>query len=307
MKTTVTSVLFALAMGASAAVAAPPAPAPAAAAAGAPKLQVQVFTGTQDGFLVDATLVSGEKDAILIDADFTLADAHRTAAAILDAKKNLTTVYVTHAHPDHYFGLVVLKQAFPKAKLVALPATIAEIKKTWKPKVKQWQALYGNGITSQPIIPSPLAGNKLMLEGETLEVHGGVQGDEANNSYVWIPSAKTIIAGDTVYHGVHPWTAETNAAARAAWLKTLDELSALGATTVVAGHKDPKAKDDQSGIDQTRAYLKAFDETLAASKTPEELESKMKAKYPDLQLEIILHFGAAAQFPAAAATPTPKK
>lgn len=309
MKTTILSVLFALAAGASAAIAAPSAAvtAPAPPAAGASKLQVQVFTGAQDGFLVDSTLVTGEKDAILIDADFTLADAHRTAAAILDAKKNLTTVYVTHAHPDHYFGLVVLKQAFPKAKLVALPATIAEIKKTWKPKVKQWQPLYGDGITSQPVIPSPLTGNKLMLEGETLEIHGAVQGDEANNSYVWIPSAKTVIAGDVVYHGVHPWTAETNAAARAAWLKTLDELSALGATTVVAGHKDPKAKDDASGIDQTRAYLKAFDEALAASKTPEELEAKMKAKYADLQLEIILHFGAAAQFPSAAATPAPKK
>lgn len=294
---TLSAILFALAAAAHAAPAAP----------GASKLQVQVLTGTQGGFLVDSTLVSGEKDAILIDADFTLADAHRTAAAILDAKKNLTTVYVTHAHPDHYFGLVVLKQAFPKAKLVALPATIAEIKKTWKPKVKQWQPLYGDGITSQPVIPSPLTGNKLMLEGETLEIHGAVQGDEPNNSYVWIPSAKILIAGDTVYHGVHPWTAETNVAARAAWLKTLDEMSALGATTVVPGHKDPKTKDDASGIDQTRAYLKAFDEALAASKTPEELESKMKAKYADLQLEIILHFGAAAQFPAAAATPGSKK
>jgi glyoxylase-like metal-dependent hydrolase (beta-lactamase superfamily II) len=263
------------------------------------KLTLTVITGSPQGFLVDSTLVAGEKDAILIDAQFTLADAHRAVATILDSKKNLTTVYVTHGHPDHYFGLGVIKQAFPKAKVVALPETIAEIKKTWQGKVKQWGPMYGANLTTQAVVPSPLAGKTLTLEGETLEIHGVVQGDEPINSYVWIPSLKAIVAGDVVYHGVHPWTAETNTAARAAWLKTLDELTALAPTTVVAGHKDPKTKDDAAGIEETRAYLKAFDEALATAKTPEELEAKMKAKYPALALDVIVHFGAAAQFPAA--------
>jgi len=273
------------------------------------KLTTEVFTGSEAGFFVDATLAAGEKDAVLIDDSFTLADAHRLAAGILDSRKNLTTVYVTHWHPDHYFGLVVLKQAFPKAKFVALPETVAEIKKTWKAKVKQWQPLYGDGITSQPVIPTalPKGTKSLALEGQTLEIHGGVQGDSPNNSYVWIPSIKTVVAGDIVYHGVHPWTAETKAADRAAWLKTLDELSALGATTVVAGHKDPKTKDDATGIEQTRAYLKAFDEAVASSRSADEVEGKMKAKYADLKLPIILHFGAAAQFPAAPVAKDAKK
>jgi len=273
------------------------------------KLTTQVFTGSEPGFFVDATLVAGEKDAVLIDDSFTLADAHRLVAGILDSRKNLTTVYVTHWHPDHYFGLVVLKQAFPKAKFVALPETVAEIKKTAKAKVKQWQPLYGDGITSQPLVPTalPKGTKSLTVEGQTLEIHGGVQGDSPNNSYVWIPSIKTVVAGDIVYHGVHPWTAETKATDRAAWLKALDELSALGATTVVAGHKDPKTKDDAAGIEQTRAYLKAFDEAVTSSKTADEVEAKMKAKYADLQLPIILHFGAAAQFPAPAPAPAAKK
>jgi glyoxylase-like metal-dependent hydrolase (beta-lactamase superfamily II) len=273
------------------------------------KLTTEVFTGSEAGFFVDATLVEGEKDAVLIDDSFTLADAHRLTAGILDSKKNLTTVYVTHWHPDHYFGLVVLKQAFPKAKLVALPETVAEIRKTWKAKVKQWQPLYGDAITAQPVIPTALPKDTkaLTLEGQTLEVHGGLQGDSPNNSYVWIPSIKTVVAGDIVYHGVHPWTAETKPADRAAWLKALDELSALGATTVVAGHKDPKTKDDAAGIEQTRAYLKAFDEAVASSKNADEVEGKMKAKYADLKLPIILHFGAAAQFPAPPPAANPKK
>lgn len=81
----------------------------AVAAATAParaetKLTTTVFTGSLAGFLVDSTLVAGDKEAILIDAQFDLADAHRLVAMILESKKTLTTVYVTHAHPDHYFG-----------------------------------------------------------------------------------------------------------------------------------------------------------------------------------------------------------
>jgi glyoxylase-like metal-dependent hydrolase (beta-lactamase superfamily II) len=264
------------------------------------KLEIQVITASPGGFLVTATIVSGEKEAILIDSALTLADAHRVVGALLDSKKSLTTVYVTHAHPDHYFGLEVIKQAFPKAKLVALPATIAEIKETWQGKVKQWSPMYGDNLTSHPVIPSPLKGTTLTVDGQTLEVHGGVQGDAPNNSYVWIPSIKTVIAGDIVYAGVYPWTAETNVDTRKAWLKTLGELAALAPTTVVAGHKEPAHKDDATAINETRAYLRVFDEVVAASKSAGEVESKMKAKYPKLALDVILHIGATAQFPAAA-------
>jgi glyoxylase-like metal-dependent hydrolase (beta-lactamase superfamily II) len=269
------------------------------------KLAVEVVTASPQGFLVNSTLVTGEKDAVLIDGQLTLADAHRLVGAIIDSKKNLTTVYVTHFHPDHYFGLVVVKQAFPKAKFVAQPATIAEIKKTWQAKVKQWGPMFGDNLTTKPLIPSPLMGSTITLEGQTLEVHGPIQGDAATSSYVWIPSIKAVVTGDIVYQGVFPWTAETTAETRQAWLKTLDELSALAPAMVVAGHKDPKLKDDISGIAATRDYLKYFDVAAVASKSADELEGKMKAKYPKLQLDIVLHIGAGAQFPTP--PPAPKK
>jgi glyoxylase-like metal-dependent hydrolase (beta-lactamase superfamily II) len=277
----------------------------AASASAQSKLSVQAVTSSPQGFLVNSALVTGERDAIVIDGQLTVADAHRLVGAILDSKKNLTTVYVTHSHPDHYFGLVVIKQAFPKARLVAQAATVAEIKKTWQAKVKQWTPVYGDNLAKKPLLPVVLASNTLTLEGQTLEIHGPVQGDDAENSYVWIPSIKTVVTGDIVYQGVYPWTAETNAESRQRWLKTLDELAALGATTVIAGHKDPKLKDDATGIDLTRAYLKIFETSAAASKTADELEAKVKAQYPHLALDMVLHIGAQAQFPTPA--PTSKK
>lgn len=133
----------------------------------------------------------------------------------------------------------------------------------------------------------------------TSELHGPVQGDSPDNSYVWIPSIKTVIAGDIVYRGVHAWTAETNAERRKAWINTLDQIAALAPTTVITGHKDPKAKDDAASLAATREYLEAFDAALSSSKTAAEVQRKVKAKYPDLQLDVILQLGATAQFPAA--------
>lgn len=263
------------------------------------KLTTTVYTGSPTGFLVDSTLVAGEKEAILIDGQFSLADAHRLVAMIMESKKTLTTVYVTHSHPDHYFGLNVIKQAFPKVKIVATPTTVKEIQASWKGKVKQWGPMYGDLIPQNPIIPTPLKGSTLTLEGQTLEIHAGV-GDDPNSNYVWIPSIKTVIAGDIVFRGVHPWTAEGKVDGRKAWIKTLDEISALSPEVVVPGHKDPKFKDDVSGVKATRDYLEAFDAAVASSKSAAEVQDKMKKKYPDLQLDIILQVGAGAQFAAPA-------
>jgi len=171
--------------------------------------------------------------------------------------------------------------------------------------------MYGANLTSKPVLPTALkvtgTGATLTLEGETLELHGPVQGDDAGNSYVWIPSLKAAIVGDVAYRGMHVWTAETKPESRKAWLKTLDDVAALNPTTVVAGHKDPKYKDDAMALQQTKDYLKFFDEAAAAAKTSAELQSKVKAKYPDLQMDVVLQLGADAAIPPPAAAAAPKK
>ena len=97
----------------------------AAIAAAQPKLQLTVHTGHgQVGYDVNSTMISGPRDMIVIDPQFSLSEAHKLAAEILESKKNLTTIYITHPHPDHMFGLAVLHQAFPEAKILALPQTV---------------------------------------------------------------------------------------------------------------------------------------------------------------------------------------
>lgn len=269
----------------------PPPPEPPA-----PKLKLEVVTSSPDGFLVTSALISGEKEAVLIDSQFTLPDAKKVAEAVTASGKKLTTVFVTHFHPDHYFGFVTLKAAFPEAKLVALPATVELVKSSWEGKVKQWKPLYKDTITDKPELPEALAGNTIELEGEKLEIVGELQGDSHDNSYVWIPSLKTVITGDLVYDDVFPWTAETTPEERKAWIASLDKLLALAPEKVVPGHQKPEKTGEPASIQFTKDYLVAYDEALASSKNAKDLQAKIKAKYPDVALDIVLKLGAESSF-----------
>ena len=192
----------------------------------ASQLHLQVITSPPDGISVNSTLIYGDKDAVLIDTQFRLSDAHRVVAAILESKKNLTTVYVTHPHPDHYFGLVVIRQAFPNAKFVALSKVVDGIKASWQNRVNAWKPQYGDNIPSNPIIPDALEGNTLTLEGETLQVFGPLQGDSAgDNSFVWIPSLKAIVGGDTLFSGAHFVYAPMSSTQKKDWMATIDQMN----------------------------------------------------------------------------------
>jgi glyoxylase-like metal-dependent hydrolase (beta-lactamase superfamily II) len=270
----------------------------AVAAAGAqPKLQLKVYTGRgATGYDVNSTMISGEKDMLVIDPQFTLSNAHRLAAEILESKKNLTTIYVTHPHPDHLFGLAVLKQAFPNAKIVALPATAAAAKRAWPARQKFWFPTYGNNIPGpDPVLPEELATPVLTLEGEQFPITGGVQGDGPGNSFVYIPSLKAVVAGDTVFDRVYFGVPRDKA--REDWMKTLDQISALHPAILIPGHEGPGARHDLSAIAFMKKYIADWDKNVAASKNPAEMRKKVLREYPGLGMEFTLNDRIAAFFP----------
>jgi len=255
-------------------------------------LTLMVYTGDEHGFLVTSTLVMGEKDAILIDGQFNFSNAHRVVADVLESGRVLRTVYVTHAHPDHYFGLDVIKRAFPQARLVAKAYTVAELKKTAQKKIDTWSPRLGANGPKAVAIPDLLAQDFLELEGRRLEVIGPVQGDDGKNSVVWIPSIKALVAGDAVFGGVHAWTADSNAEQRKTWIKTLDRLEAMAPQTVVPGHYRVGTPMDVGAIRYTRDYLQAFDKAAATAANGTELIAALRKRYPDATLGAALEIGA---------------
>src|SRR5919108_4162033 len=236
------------------------------------KFTLKVHTGKgQVGYDVNSTMIIGERDILLIDPQFSLSEAHKLAAGILETKKRLTTIYSTHAHPDHLFGLAVLKQAFPDAKIVALPATVNAAKTGWPARQKFWFATYGNNIPGpDPVLPEELTEPYLTLEGERFPITGGVQGaDGPGNSFVFVPSLKAVITGDIVFD--HVYFGVPRDAARENWLKTIGQIAALNPAIVIPGHEGPGATRDMRSIEFMKKYIADWDVNAARSKTAAEM------------------------------------
>ena len=260
---------------------------------------VKVHTGRgQVGYDVNSTMIIGERDMLVIDPQFSLSEAHKLAAEILESKKRLVTIYSTHPHPDHLFGLAVLKQAFPEAKIVALPATVNAAKTGWPARQKFWVATYGNNIPGpEPVLPEELATPVLTLEGEEFPITGGVQGsDGPGNSFVWVPSLKAVITGDIVFDRVYFGVPRDQA--RQNWQKTIDQIAALNPAIVIPGHEGPGATRDMRSIDWMKKYMADWDVNVSRSKDAAEMRANVLKQYPGLGMEFTLNDRIATYFPA---------
>ncbi|WP_288843889.1 MBL fold metallo-hydrolase [uncultured Deefgea sp.] len=255
-------------------------------------LQLKVYNADAASFHVNSVLISGEKEAVLIDSGFTRADALRIGANVLDSGKQLTTIFISQADPDYYFGVEVLKNMFPQAQVVATPAVLAKISSKLAGKVAFWGPKMGANAPKNPVLPKALQGNTLKLEGETIEIRGNT-GILAHRPYVWIPSIKTIAGNIAVTGGLHVWTADTQTIAeRQAWLAQLDEMAALQAVTVIPGHMRAGTPLDASQITFTQQYLQQFEKNAAMAKNSAELIRSMQNAYPQIDTDMSLEIGA---------------
>jgi glyoxylase-like metal-dependent hydrolase (beta-lactamase superfamily II) len=243
-------------------------------------LKVEVMQTSVNSLYTSITLIEGKKGAILVDAPFTRADAHRVVAWILESGLDLQTVYVTHDHPDHYFSMEVITQAFPNARVVSAPEVVADIRKSIPAKVKRWGPMLGANGPRYPTAPAPLTERFLMLEGQRIEVIGPLQGDHSNSTALYVPSAKTLIAGDLLFNQMHLWLGESLQPERKAWAAAVEKLAGLGATRVIAGHKKPGLPEDTSAIAFTRNYLARFEQAVGESKNSAELRARINAAFP---------------------------
>ena len=252
-----------------------------AAIASAAPLKLEVFNPGEAAIMpVASVIVSGAKDAVLIDAQFSRGEALKLVERIRATGKHLTTVYVSQNDPDFYFGLDVIHAAFPDAKIVATPPTIAEIERKKDAKVAFWGPILKENAPKSIVVPQPLTGDTIMLEGETLKIEG-LKGPTPDRTYVWIPSIKAVVGGVVLFNDVHVWTADTQTAkSRKQWLAALDGIAALKPATVVPGHFKPGSALTPDSITFTRDYLVRFEAETAKAANSAALIARMKELYP---------------------------
>ncbi|HEY8026977.1 MAG TPA: MBL fold metallo-hydrolase [Burkholderiaceae bacterium] len=251
------------------------------AAQAAQPLQVQVYNSGEKGiFPVASVIVSGEHDAILVDAQFQRNDAEALVQRIKDSGKTLTTVYVSHSDPDYYFGLDTVQAAFPAAKIVATSQTVAAIKASMDGKLAYWGPILKDNAPRKLVLPQALQGDRLMLEGKAIDIKG-LKGPTPERSYLWIPSLKTVAGGVVVGSGIHIWMADTQTEqSRTDWQTTLGDITRMKPAVVIPGHFLGEAPKGVAAVTYTADYLKAFDAEAAKAKGSAELVTAMKARYP---------------------------
>jgi glyoxylase-like metal-dependent hydrolase (beta-lactamase superfamily II) len=249
------------------------------ARAGEP-LATKVFFSDEEGFEVASVVAMGKTDAVLIDAQWTLSSAHRLIAELLETGKKLTTIYLTHAHPDHYFGAGTVAEAFPDARVVAVPSEAAIINAQFFGKMEIWERVIGaHNVCRKVVSVESLAEDHLVLEGHRLEIIPKVIGDMRYNTMVWIPSIKTLYASDVLFNQAHPFTCELTPEERRQWVKEIDKIDAMGAEIIIPGHQKPGMPFDRSSLDFTKNYLLATEEELARTQTVAEFYYAMAERF----------------------------
>ncbi|MFV5697696.1 MBL fold metallo-hydrolase [Flavobacterium sp. ZT3R17] len=255
-------------------------------------LKLQVYNASENSFGVASVIVSGKTEVVLIDAQFTLADAEKVAQEIKASGKKLTTIFVSHSDPDFYFGLEVFKKYFPEVTAYASPGTVEHIKATAQKKLEVWGERLGKNITSNAILPQVLKGNSIELEGQKLEIIG--LEEFPNKTFVWIPSIKAVVGGINIFGTTfHLWMADAQTPdARKSWISVLDKITALNPEIVIPAHANSNSPFDIAAVNHTKSYIQFYEETLNTNKTSEALITVLKAKYPALTFETALMIGA---------------
>ncbi|HEX4656401.1 MAG TPA: MBL fold metallo-hydrolase [Streptosporangiaceae bacterium] len=232
-----------------------------------------------------ATLITGEQDAVLVDPLFTQSQAEALRDWVTASGKNLTAVYITHGHPDHWLGLGFMLEAFPSARAFALPSVIAQMRAhaTAEVLAEQWQSRFTEPLAATAataVIADPVPSGGLRLEGDELVPVELGHTDSDDTTCLHVPSIGVVVAGDAAYNNVHLYLGDSGSEGRHSWLRALYRIEQLHPRAVVAGHKDPSASDRPEIIAETRGYIRDFEAGVAATSTTLDLYRYMKERYP---------------------------
>src|ERR1700687_4551412 len=228
-----------------------------------------------------STLIFGEHDAVLVDAMTTVAEAEALAAWIALHNRNLETIYITHAHFDHFYGLSILLDRFPGARAIATPEAVSAMQTSFTPVVERLaRRMFPVQVGTKLVPPQPYANDTFTLEGRELRIIKQGRTDSPDSTSLYVPSIGLIAAGDVVYNQCRVYVGDTTPESRKNWIAALDRLAALNPAIVVAGHKKPGAPDSPSAIQDTKRYLQAFDRLQKTATSDQALFDQMTELYP---------------------------
>jgi glyoxylase-like metal-dependent hydrolase (beta-lactamase superfamily II) len=230
-----------------------------------------------------STLIYGDRDVVLVDALLTMSEGRALADWVAASGRNLTTIYITHGHGDHFFGAPAVLERFPMARMVATESVVdrmrEQVSEQWLDGF--WRKGFPGQIAERPSIAEPLAEHTIDLEGEQLVAVELGHSDTDDTTALHVPSLGLVVAGDAVYNDVHLYLAEAGHGGIQGWFAALDIINSLQPSTVIAGHKRDGAEDNPDNIEKTRRYLQDFDAAAQRTDNAQALYEAMIERYPD--------------------------
>jgi glyoxylase-like metal-dependent hydrolase (beta-lactamase superfamily II) len=230
---------------------------------------------------ITSTLIYGEYDAVLIDPLTTVAEASALAEWVGLHHRNLTTIYITHGHFDHFFGLSVLLDRFPDAKAIATPKSIELVERTDPELARFFGSLFPGQFPTKITMPEPYPDDTFFLEGHEIRIIEQGHTDTIDSTSLHVPSIDLVVGGDVLYNQCHMFVGDTTAESRANWIAALDRLAALQPKIAIAGHKKTGAPDTPDAIEGSKSYLKDFGRLKESALSDEDLYNEMAKLYPD--------------------------
>jgi glyoxylase-like metal-dependent hydrolase (beta-lactamase superfamily II) len=227
-----------------------------------------------------STLIHGERDAVLVDPLMTKDESRSLADWVVATGKNVTAIFVTHAHGDHFFGTPAVLDRFPDARVVAAPGVADRMDDQYGLLDGFWNPRFPGQISGQRVTAEPLADGLLELEGEQLLAIELGHTDTDGTSALHVPSIGLVVAGDAVYGDVNLYLSEAKEDGREEWLDALDTIERLHPGVVVAGHKRDGDADSPENIGKTRRYIEDFNAAVEKAHNPTDLYEAMVALYP---------------------------
>jgi glyoxylase-like metal-dependent hydrolase (beta-lactamase superfamily II) len=256
---------------------------------------IRVVTPAGDQFWANSIIIEGTHEVMLVDAQLTKTNAEKVLQTIKATQKPLSIIYITHEHADHFLGLEVFKEAYPRARVLANSNVVDRINKVYQEKIDKWRGILGSDAASHMVVISKYDDNFIRFDDSKIEILKNVQGDTDANTMLWLPGQRTLIAGDVLFNDMHVYTAETDVAARKRWLGSLQIIRELEPAVVIPGHSKVGAPiDATSAVAFTEKYLLIFEQELKKAKEPDDLIRAMKENFPSADLSLAIERGAKA-------------
>jgi len=246
-------------------------------------LAVETYASSETSAHLNAYLLLGAREALLVDATMTRQDAAAVADRLDRSGRRLRAIFVTNSQPDKYLGLPVLLARFPEARAWTTPEVAADIAARGPGYLERLRGRYGpERIAERLVVPEPLDGDRLELEGTAIRVYRFEGGECPHGAALHVPEMRALFPGAIVFEGSHLFLREHDIPgwrAHLAWIRDRDDVE-----RIYPGHG---GSGGPALLDAMERYLDDFEDAVALGDFDAAL-AHMRQRYPAYRLERLL-------------------